>query len=160
MRKIAVFGGVLMALALAAGVAAADPQPAARAHVGHNPARLVERFDTNKDGKLQVSELPDRLRARLASADTNSDGVLTVDELTAHAAKMRQARFAADDKNKDGALDASEVGAERWARIQVADANKDGKVTQAELAAAHASGALHGGSRAHVRGHGRGAGRK
>ena len=152
MRKIAVFGGVLMALVLSAGFAAADPQPAARPHVGHDPARLIQRFDANKDGKLQVSELPDRLRERLAKADTNSDGVLTAAELTAHAAQMRQARFAAADKNKDGALDASEVGAERWARIQVADANKDGKVTQAELDAARASGALHG-----ARGHGRGA---
>jgi len=157
MRKIAVFGGVLMALVLAAGFAAADPQPANRPHVGHNPARLIERFDANKDGKLQVSELPDRLRARLAAADTNSDGVLTVDELNAHAAKMRQARFAAADKNGDGALDASEVGPERWARIQVADANKDGKVTQAELDAARASGVLHGGG---GHGHGRGAHRK
>ena len=144
MRKIAVFGGILMALALTAGFAAADPQPAAR-HVGHDPARLIQRCDANKDGKLQVSELPDRLRARLAAADTNSDGVLTVDELTAHATKMRQARFAAADKNKDGALDASEVGAQPWARIQVADANKDGKVTAAELDQARTSGVLHGG---------------
>ena len=145
MRKIAVFGGVLMALVLAAGFASADPQPAARPHVGHNPARLIQRFDANKDGKLQVSELPAALGTRLAKADANADGVLTVDELTAHAAQVKAARFAAADKNKDGALDASEVSAQRWTRIQVADANKDGKVTQAELDAARASGALHGG---------------
>lgn len=142
MRKIAVFGGVLMALVLSAGFAAADPQPAGRPHVGHDPARLILRFDANKDGKLQISELPEARRARLAKADANADGVLTVAELTAHAAQVRQARFAAADKNKDGALDASEVGAERWARIQVADANKDGKVTQAELDQARASGAM------------------
>lgn len=158
MRKIAAFGGVLMALVLTAGFAAADPQPAQRPHGGHNPASLIQRFDANKDGKLQVSELPERLRARLGKADTNGDGVLTPVELTVQAAKTKQERFAAADKNKDGAIEANEVRPQRWARIQVADANKDGKVTQAELDQARASGVLHAGGRG--RGHGRGAPQK
>jgi hypothetical protein len=51
-------------------------------------------------------------------------------------------RFAKDDKNGDGFLTADEVGAKRWAHIQVADTNKDGKVSLAELQQAHADGKL------------------
>ena len=64
----------------------APPQPAAedegrRRH--RDPARLVEKFDQNKNGKLEVSELPEHKREKLAGADTDKDGALSSDELKA-----------------------------------------------------------------------------
>lgn len=145
MRKMTIVGGAFATLALmvASSLAFAQTAPAATAP-RHDPAAMVQRFDANKDGKLQVTELPDRLRTKLVSADTNKDGVLSVDEIKAFRAAQMKAHFDRADANKDGAIDASEAG-QRWARIQPADANRDGKITLPELQAAHAAGLVHGG---------------
>ena len=115
----------------------------------------MQRFDANKDGKLQVTELPARMQQRLAGADANKDGVLAVDEIKAFREAKMKAHFATMDKNSDGGVDATEAGA-RWTHLQVADANKDGKVTLPEIEAARAAGLMHHeGGRGH-RGQGRG----
>lgn len=101
---------------------------------GQRLARMTERFDANRDGVLQVSELPERARERLAAADANHDGVIATDEIRAHFEAQRAARFAAQDANHDGALDAQEVGPERWERLSRADADHDSRVTRDELA--------------------------
>ncbi len=160
MKTMTALAGVLFAVAVAACSAGASAQPpqtsvaqgvdTGRGH--HDPAALITRLDANKDGKLQVTELPELMKERLATADTDKDGVLSVAELTAHRAQAKQARFAKEDKNGDGALDATEVGDKMWSHLQVADANKDGKVTLAELDAARAAGTLgkgHGGEGGH-----------
>ncbi len=49
-------------------------------HRGHGYERLMERFDTNKDGKLTQSELDDARKALLAKYDTNKDGKLSLQE--------------------------------------------------------------------------------
>ncbi|HSQ62271.1 MAG TPA: hypothetical protein VLM85_03625 [Polyangiaceae bacterium] len=145
--------GSLLALAMAAcsGAGATDSQqasisavsPGAQAQQGqHDGSRFLQHFDKNGDGKVQVSELPERMQQRLGAADTDKDGVLSPEELHAFHSQMQAAKFAKSDKNGDGALDATEVSPERWARIQVADANKDGKVTKAELEQARATGLL------------------
>lgn len=45
------------------------------------PAALLEKFDSNKNGTLELSELPEHKRERLGAADKNGDQRLTVDEL-------------------------------------------------------------------------------
>lgn len=161
--KTALTGGLLaLVLAACSGSGAATSQPSGApletaangAHRGHDPARFLQHLDTNGDGKVQVSELPERMQ-KLAKADTNGDGVISMDELTAFRAVEEKARFAEADKNADGAIDATEAGA-RWTHLQVADANKDGKVTQAELDQARAAGTLHGFGGGHHGGHHRG----
>lgn len=42
---------------------------------------LLDEWDTNKDGKLSVNELPDGLRPRFTEADKNADGYLDRAEL-------------------------------------------------------------------------------
>lgn len=49
-----------------------------------SPEATIERFDANGDGLLQMSELPERRRERLAAADTDGDDAISVDELRAH----------------------------------------------------------------------------
>jgi hypothetical protein len=113
----------------------------------------MERFDTNKDGQLEASELPERMKDHLKDIDTNGDGKVSKDELAARFEALRtefrarfaeraKARFAEKDTNHDGALEASEVGPEHWARLSVADTNGDQKLTEEELKAAFESGKL------------------
>lgn len=61
---------------------------------GHDPARMIQRFDQNGDGSLQVAELPPRMQQRLGTADTNGDGVIAADELTASMERHRAERMA------------------------------------------------------------------
>ncbi len=153
MKKILATTGSLLLLVLAAcsGGTSDGSQQAAlangtnqvQAH-GHDPARFLQHFDKNGDGKVEVAELPERMQDRLGKADANKDGVISADELSAHFAAMKAQMFKDADKNSDGSLDATEVGADRWAHISPADADKDGKVTQSELDAARASGAIKG----------------
>ena len=151
----ALVGAIVLASGLGCSVAAAQaPQSnevgatAEGAHAGHDPARFLQKFDKNKDGKVEVSELPERMQKWLGAADTNKDGVLTVEELKAHAQAKREERFNKADKNHDGALSADEVGP-RWERLQVADTDKNGSVTRAELDQAHKDGKIRGGHRGH-----------
>jgi Ca2+-binding EF-hand superfamily protein len=109
---------------------------------GRGPAGLMARFDANKNGKLETSELPPRARQRLGSADTNADGVITEQELQAGMAKHQAQRFAQADSNGDGQLTESEVGEFRWNHMKAADANGDGKLSLEEFRAAHAQGKL------------------
>lgn len=46
------------------------------------PARMMEQFDRNGDGKLSPDEFPERLRSAFAQIDANGDGFVTKDELT------------------------------------------------------------------------------
>lgn len=119
-------------------------------HGGHGhgmmmmrPEALLSKFDANKDGKLQVAELPEHKREWLSGADTNKDGTLSTDELSAQMVAHKKEWFSKADKNADGALTQSEVDRPgKWERIQKADANKDGKVTMAEMEQAVKSGTL------------------
>ncbi len=126
---------------------------------------FMQRFDKDGNGTVELSELPDRLRTKLADADTNGDGKLTAEELQAHrgackgdhrklghsdkgktgdggpsSAEHRTRIFTRMDKNGDGALTADEVGNERfWSHLVRSDANGDGTVTKEELEQAHAA---------------------
>jgi Ca2+-binding EF-hand superfamily protein len=132
---------------------AEGPRDGHRRHrgAGRGFAHMIERFDTNGDGVLQLSELPPGLQKHLGDADTNKDGLLTREELEAHMKMRGKQRFAEKDTNGDGALTEDEVG-RHWKFISVADADGDGAVTLAELEAAHESGKLRWGK--HGRRHG------
>jgi hypothetical protein len=163
-------GSATPVAANSAAPAAPDGEHDMHRHGPPDPAELIKRFDKNGDGLLQVTELPERMQKFLAKADTNNDGVLSIDELKANEEKMKAERiakldtnhdgtvspeerkaawekFAAErfaklDKNGDGALTKDEVGERRWEHLSVADADKNGRVTEAEIQAAVASGAL------------------
>lgn len=135
--------------AIEESIAAGDPAaPAAKpGHRGKrgwhgDPAQMIEKFDENKNGTLELSELPERKRKFLEGADTDKNGSLSVEELTAHRQQMGERHFAMKDENKDGFLTADEVGERRWAKLSAADADKDGKLSKAELETAHREGTL------------------
>jgi Ca2+-binding EF-hand superfamily protein len=112
----------------------------------HDPAKMIQHFDKNGDGKLEVSELPERMQGFLGKADTNKDGVLSVAELTA-ARDAFHAKFAGKsldpatvlkdlDKNGDGKLEADELPPRMQKFMSKADTNGDGALTLDEMTAA------------------------
>jgi hypothetical protein len=114
-------------------------------HGPPSPEKMLERFDTNKNGTLEAAELPERMQEHIGDIDTSGDSVVTKDELAAHfkgrfAARAKE-RFEKKDTNKDGMLDQSEVG-EKWSKLSVADANGDQKLTPDELRAAFEAGKI------------------
>ena len=128
----------LVAITGIAGTAAARP------HL--DKQELKEKFDTNKDGKLDDAE-----KARM------------VDALGARLEKRRQEVLARFDTNKDGKLDDAERQAMHDQRVterfKQLDANNDGVVTFAEFKAARARPMVPGLGKDHGRrGHGRGQG--
>jgi Ca2+-binding EF-hand superfamily protein len=106
---------------------------------GRGPGGLLERVDTNADGKVSSTELKSSATALWSSADTDHDGRVTKQERDAfHATKMAK-RFAKQDSDRDGRLsrkEASRMPDERFARI---DGDKDGLLSKTELEAAHAT---------------------
>ncbi len=54
-----------------------------------DPAALLQKLDKDKNGTLELGELPERKRARLSGADTDKDGRLSADELKAHFERHR-----------------------------------------------------------------------
>lgn len=118
-----------------AGFAAAD-RGAHPDGIGHES--VMEKFDTNKDGKLDDAE---RAQAKAA--------------FEAKHEAMKQERLAKYDANKDGKLDDAERGAMRSAKVarqfKRLDVNGDGKLTLDEFSA----GRQGRGGPGHHRGHGR-----
>ena len=78
-----------------------------------DPAQMFAQWDQDKDGKVLVSELPQRAQQRLSQADTNGDGALTLDELRAHHEARRAQMLKAADKDGDGKLSEEERRAMR-----------------------------------------------
>ncbi|MFN9719865.1 MAG: hypothetical protein ACK58L_14290 [Planctomycetota bacterium] len=121
---------------------------------GADGAEMVQRLmemDSNKDGKLQKDELPERLQSMFARGDKNTDGVLDKEEMMAtvrdrvggsggsgapgfnFAQMMERA-----DTDKDGKLSGDEIPPFMKGRLEQIDTNKDGALDQAELEASAA----------------------
>ena len=79
---------------------------------------MMERFDTDKDGKIGAAEMSGAgggggfLARMMGEADADKDGAVTAAELTA----SREAAFTRLDTNKDGALSQQEMAAGRGPR--------------------------------------------
>jgi Ca2+-binding EF-hand superfamily protein len=121
--------------------------PRGKGHGLRSPEKLIERFDTNKNGMLEAAELPERMQEHLGDIDKNGDGIVTKDELSAHFkarfAEHAKKKFERKDLNKDGMLDQAELG-EKWSKWSVADQNGDNKLTPEELRAAFEAGKIKG----------------
>ena len=100
--------------------------------------------DKNKDGALSADELPGHFAKRMEKFDTNKDGKLTRAELQALADqhKGRFGKHFGADETRTRADLVAHVG-ERFDKL---DTNKDGTLTQDEMKAGH-HGRMHHGFR-------------
>jgi hypothetical protein len=146
MTKTMLLAGLMMVAACGGNtepVAAETGQPLQVEQREAKHMEMKKRLDTNGDGKIQISELPEKMKGKMEKVDLDKDGVISEDEMKEAHSKMRahmeekaQARFASKDANKDGFLTADEVDAKHWDRMRVADTNGDGKLSLDELKAA------------------------
>ena len=114
-------------------------------------------FDANHDGKLEKSEVPERMQGMFERGDANHDGVLTRDEISKLAEANRQQQnggargegrgfgegrgrgpgafdlaFNALDADHDGEISSSEI-ANAPTALKTLDRNGDGQITNDEV---------------------------
>ncbi|HVW11673.1 MAG TPA: hypothetical protein VHC90_23985 [Bryobacteraceae bacterium] len=113
-------------------------------------------FDANHDGKLEKSEVPERMQGMFDRGDTNHDGILTRDEISKLAEANRQQQggegrggegrgegrgrgsgafdvaFNALDADHDGEISSAEI-ANAPAALKTLDRNGDGQITNDEV---------------------------
>ena len=109
---------------------------------------MLERMDTNKDGKISKAEARGPLADNFDRLDENKDGFLDKDELRKAAARFMAQRgavggagpnapdFDALDRDADGRLTREELKGTPYAeKFDEIDTNKDGKIDKKEFAA-------------------------
>jgi Ca2+-binding EF-hand superfamily protein len=112
---------VAAATASLVGVAAANPDTAGPDREAHH-AGLLQKYDTNHDGKLDATERQalmadrkahrdERFKEVMAKYDTNRDGKLDDAERTAMRQAMAAERFQQLDTDKNGSLSLAEFQA-------------------------------------------------
>ena len=136
-------------------------EPPAEAPSAADLTSMLMAFDANHDGKLEKSEVPERMQGIFERGDANHDGVLTKDEITKLAESNRQQQnqfggegerggegrgrgrgpggpggfdlaFNALDTNHDGEISADEI-ANAPTSLKTLDKNGDGQITSDEV---------------------------
>ena len=87
--RLIILAATAAALLAAGGVASAQPAPG---QGPPDPAAIIARMDTNKDGAIQKEEAQGRLADAFDMIDANHDGKITAEELATAMAAMRAQR--------------------------------------------------------------------
>ena len=135
MHRYLILTGVML---VASAAFSQQPTTAGRQGRRHNPAKLFQRADTNRDGKISADEWK-RKPEGFSRLDRNHDGFITQDE-AASAAQRRAGRqgrrgekvFGRMDSNNDARISRDEWkgAADVFDRL---DSNHDGAITRDEL---------------------------
>jgi Ca2+-binding EF-hand superfamily protein len=145
-KKELLLGAVAAGLLLSG---AATPAFAAKGEGRHGPrhAAMIERLDTNKDGKVSLDEFKANISAAFKTFDADGNGEVTKDEIKARHEAFRDARKAvrdAADADKGKAREALQAagpfmlpGAGRM--FDRADTDKNGTLSEAEVLASAAT---------------------
>ena len=108
---------------------------------GRRGGRMLDRLDTDKDGRVSRAEAEAdaaaRVERRFARLDKDKDGFITGSELAGTKDRVATRRgnrmMERVDADKDGRISSSEAQTARKARFERMDTDKDGTVTVAEL---------------------------
>jgi Ca2+-binding EF-hand superfamily protein len=117
----------------------AKPQDGDRA--GRFAERLLQRVDTDKDGRISKAEFDAEGTAMFKRLDNNSDGKIAGDEMPAHrSGNFSQVMFKRIDADNDGKATKAEFEAAADKMFQQMDKNGDGTVTPDEMRMPHRAG--------------------
>jgi hypothetical protein len=127
-----IVGSALLALVAGTAMAAAQGAPEGGWRGG-----FFRQLDTNKDGKIERTEVLAWSEARFKALDTAGDGALTKEQyVDAMIAKIRprlEQRFDKLDADKDGKVTAAEFEAPALARFDRRDTDKTGALSIDDL---------------------------
>ena len=127
-----IVGSALLALVAGTAMAAAQGAPDGGWRGG-----FFRQLDTNKDGKIERTEVQAWSDARFKALDTAGDGALTkeqyVDAMIAQIRPRLEQRFDKLDANKDGKVTAAEFDAPALARFDRRDTGKTGALSIDDL---------------------------
>lgn len=132
MKHVAlILTGALFALNTQVFAADAPSQAAPRS------PKMLQQFDTDKDGKISRDEFAAKRAKGFARFDTNKDGSLSLEEFKAsckneRCTQSKTKQFAKLDKNSDSAVTKDEF-ARMTAMFDKLDVNKDGYLSDDEL---------------------------
>jgi Ca2+-binding EF-hand superfamily protein len=124
----------------AAAVATLGAIPASAQLMGRDPAAMLDKADTDHDGRISRAEFVAARAANFAKFDRNGDGVITRDDFSRilkfrpQAATRIDAMMAEMDTNHDGKVTQAELAAAPTLLFDRADTNHDGFVDKTELA--------------------------
>lgn len=134
-KQLQLVGGVaaLVCMMVITDAALADRRGG---HRGHSIERLLERFDTDKDGKLTQEELDAARKDLLAKHDADKDGKLSLQEfepLWLEVMRRRMVRgFQRLDRDGDAAVTLEEFLKPFAHTVEVMDRNGDGSVSRGD----------------------------
>jgi Ca2+-binding EF-hand superfamily protein len=118
------------------------PADANRKH-GDFSQRILERVDTDKDGKISKPEFDAEGSKLFAKLDENSDGKIASDEMPQrHWAKFGGHMFDRLDTDHDGKVTKAEFQAAGDKMFQRMDKNADGIIEKDEMSAPHGEGEM------------------
>ncbi len=143
---------LLIAAGLAAGLAGTAFVDASRAGGGRGPS-LIERFDTDRDGKLTQAEIDQARDDRLARFDTDGDGRLSLKEFQAlwldHMRERMVDSFQNLDNDGNGAITGPEYRDPFASIVAYKDKNGDGALERGEPRRRSGPARQHGRARHH-----------
>ena len=123
----------MIILVAASGVAAVATMAFAAEPYLPRGQKAFERVDTNKDGKISLSEFSPLAEKGFLKVDANKDDAVSTAEIDAAlqaAIERRRNRILANmDTDKNGSVTRAELGKYVEAMMKSADANGDGGVT-------------------------------
>lgn len=134
MRRQALWATTAFICGLGLAATAAAQGPGAGGPGAGPGGYMLQKFDTNNDGKVSEDEFRTVHQQMFDAMDTNRDGVVTTDEVAAYASAQRANRkIARMDADGDGKVTRDEFQQYSNARFTKADTNQDKALTGDEL---------------------------
>ena len=103
---------------------------------------LLDKLDTNRDGKIDIQEFTSAVSKTFHVYDKNGDGHLDLKEFSASQVGDPKKRFSEIDANKDGRIDYPEFlgAATQW--FKLSDTDRDGHLNRTESNAVRGSSSI------------------